>query len=143
MAVLSNLETEQEKDEEAQREAKRRKNAEKRQQEIVAGSGANGQVAALDGVRYTGTFGVSFAPEKTMTKQELRVARKNGTLMEAEVEDTGHGKLAVMPAKRQAGFEVARRNYLIKKSKKIDKMKVCICCSVFRRACHSFRVRLC
>lgn len=97
----------------------------------MAGSGANGQVAALDGVRYTGTFGVSFAPDKTMTKQELRVARLNGTLMEAEVVDTGHGKLAVMPAKRQAGFEVARRNYLIKKSKKIEKAKVCICCIVY------------
>jgi len=176
----------QEAEEEAKREARRKKNEEKRQQQIIESSGADGKVAALDSVRFSGTFGVSFSrePERTMTKAELRVARMNGDLMLPEVDSEQNGPLAKQSAKKQvllcmssgttiqvsayyhingrillrvcphfsprttpthssiqlckgcralssyscvicpqAGFELGRRNYLIKKAKKMEKQK--------------------
>lgn len=78
----------------------------------------------MDGVRFSGTFGVTFAPEKAMTKQGLRQARKDGTLMETEDDDERpSGPLMAQSARKKAGFEVARRNYLIKKSKKMAKQR--------------------
>lgn len=94
----------QEAEEEAKREARRKKNEEKRQQQIIESSGADGKVAALDSVRFSGTFGVSFSrePERTMTKAELRVARMNGDLMLPEVNDSEqNGPLAKQSAKKQ------------------------------------------
>jgi len=113
----------QEAADEAKREAKRQKAAEKRQRELAAAAGSNGQVAALDGVRFSGTFGVSFAQEPKMTKQGLRNARKEGALMETEDDEEARGQMSVESARKKAGFEVARRNYLIKKSKKMAKQK--------------------
>jgi len=79
--------------------------------ELAAAAGSNGHVAALDGVRFSGTFGVSFAQEPKMTKQGLRNARKEGALMETEDDEEARGQMSVESARKKAGFEVARRNY--------------------------------
>ena len=116
---------EKEAADEAKREAKRLKNAEKRAAKdeaaaaAAAAAGGSLHIPALDGVRFTGTFGATFAPEKTMTKKELRVARMQGSLMEVEDEEP----MTEQAARKKAGFEVARRNYLIKKARKLEKQK--------------------
>jgi len=114
---------------------KRQKNLDKKQQLLGASAaGANGEVAALDAVRFTGTFGVSYAPEQqAMTKQQLRTARMTGALMATDADElpTSVGCLTSLSAKKQEGFEIGRRNYLIKKSNKVDRKKVSsllICC---------------
>lgn len=122
------MDVEQERMMEEKQAKKRQKNLDKKQEMLAASAGANGEVAALDGVRFTGTFGVAFAPEQKMTKQQLRFARMNGTLMvtenDANAGPKSVGCLTSLSAKKQEGFEIARRNHLIKKSKKLEKQKV-------------------
>lgn len=122
----------QETAEEEKREAKRLKNEEKRRRQLEASAGSNGEVAALDGVRFKGTFGVSFAPEKQMTKRALQHARMQGatlstsaggSMMDEEDNEAAHGPLAGKSEAKKLGFEVARRNYLIKKARKMEKQK--------------------
>ena len=122
----------QEAAEEEKREAKRLKNEEKRRRQLEASAGSNGEVAALDGVRFKGTFGVSFAPEKQMTKRALQHARMQGatlstsaggSMMDEEDDEAAHGPLAGKSEAKKLGFEVARRNYLIKKARKMEKQK--------------------
>ena len=122
----------QEAAEEEKREAKRLKNEEKRRRQLEASAGSNGEVAALDGVRFKGTFGVSFAPEKQMTKRALQHARMQGatlstsaggSMMDEEDNEAAHGPIAGKSEAKKLGFEVARRNYLIKKARKMEKQK--------------------
>ena len=73
----------------AKKEAKRLKNEERRKSEQSA-AGADGQVAALDGVRYGGKFGVSFADTPAATARG-----KDNEQMDSE-DDAKKKKMSIM-----------------------------------------------
>lgn len=97
----------------AKKEAKRLKNEERRKAEQSA-AGADGQVAALDGVRYGGKFGVSFADTPAATA----AGGKDDDRMDTE-DDADKKKMT-----KQLACELGRKHHLIKKAKKMQKAKV-------------------
>ena len=98
----------------AKKEAKRLKNEERRQAEQSAAAGADGQVAALDGVRYGGKFGVSFAD----TPASTAAGGKDDEQMDTE-DDAEKKKMT-----KQLAWELGRKHHLIKKANKMQKAKV-------------------
>ena len=101
----------------AKKEAKRRKQEERRQAELAAAAGADGQVAALDGVRYGGSFGVKFAADTPATAAG---AHDDDDDERMDEDDSGRPKKLT----KHLAWELGRKQHLIKKAQKMQKAKV-------------------
>eukprot|EP00961_Rhodomonas_salina_P173129 2334598-Rhodomonas_salina.1 len=80
---LHKLLLEKEAAEQARLEKKKQKNAERMREQAAAKAGSDGNVKALDGVKFTGTFGVNFEAAGKDAEMTLDEVEEPGALMKS------------------------------------------------------------